>query len=146
MVVALQPIARGAVITASDVELQMLESVPAATSRRAPVTSIEQLIGMEARQPIVAGDVIFTDKVQAPVLVKRGEIVTVVSQVGSIRVTTTARARQDGSRGELVQLESLGTRETYDAQVTGLREAAVFATARATSALPVAQHVETTRR
>jgi flagellar basal body P-ring formation protein FlgA len=127
VVVALQPIARGAVITASDVELQMLESVAPATSRRAPVTSIEQLIGMEARQPIAAGDVIFTDKVQAPVLVKRGEVITVVSQAGNIRVTTKARARQDGSRGELVQLESLETRETYDARVTGLREAAVFA-------------------
>jgi flagella basal body P-ring formation protein FlgA len=97
-----------------------------ATNRRAPVTSIEQLIGMEASQPIAAGDVIFTDKIQAPVLVKRGEIITVVSQVGSIRVSTTARARQDGSRGELVQLESLETRETYDARVTGRREAAVF--------------------
>jgi flagella basal body P-ring formation protein FlgA len=82
---------------------------------------------MEARQPIAAGDVIFTDKVQAPVLVKRGEVITVVSQAGNIRVTTKARARQDGSRGELVQLESLETRETYDARVTGLREAAVFA-------------------
>jgi flagella basal body P-ring formation protein FlgA len=126
VVVAVQPIARGSIITASDVELQMLESVPVATNRRAPVTSIEQLIGMEASQPIAAGDVIFTDKIQAPVLVKRGEIITVVSQVGSIRVSTTARARQDGSRGELVQLESLETRETYDARVTGRREAAVF--------------------
>jgi flagella basal body P-ring formation protein FlgA len=146
VVVAVQPIARGAIITASDVELQMLESVPGATSRRAPVTSIEQLIGMEARQPIAGGDVVFTDKVQAPVLVKRGEIITVVSQVGSIRVTTTARARQDGSHGELVQLESIETRETYDGRVTGLREAAVFATARATSALPVAQQLNATRR
>jgi flagella basal body P-ring formation protein FlgA len=126
VVVALQPIARGAVITASDVELQALESVPTAASRRAPVTSIEQLIGMEARQPIAAGDVIFTDKVQDPVLVKRGEMIKVVSETGNIRVTTEARARQDGSRGELIQLESLETREMYDARVTGYREAAVF--------------------
>ena len=42
VVVAVQPIARGAVITAADVELQSLEAVPAATSRRAPLTSVEQ--------------------------------------------------------------------------------------------------------
>jgi flagella basal body P-ring formation protein FlgA len=126
VVVAAQPIARGAVITAADVELQTLESVPAATSRRAPLSSVEQLIGMEASQAIAAGDVIFTDKVQAPVLVKRGELIKVMAQGGGIRVSTTARARQDGARGELVQLESLETREVYDARVTGFREAAVF--------------------
>jgi flagella basal body P-ring formation protein FlgA len=131
VIVAIQPIARGAVITAADVELQSLEAVPAATSRRSPVTSIEQLIGMEARQAIAAGDVIFTDKVQAPIFVKRGELITVVAQGGGIRVTTTARARQDGARGELVQLESLETREIYDARVTGFREAAVFTAAAA---------------
>jgi flagella basal body P-ring formation protein FlgA len=126
VVVAVQAIARGAVITAADVELQTLESVPGATSRRATLTSVEQLVGMEASQAIAAGDVIFTDKVQAPELVKRGELIKVVAQGGGIRVSTTARARQDGARGELVQLESLETREVYDARVTGYREAAVF--------------------
>ena len=132
VVVAVQPIARGAVITAADVELQNLDGVPAATGRRAPLTSVEQLIGMEARQAIAAGDVIFTDKVQAQMLVKRGELITVVAQGGGIRVTTTARARQDGARGELVQLESLETRQIYDARVTGYREAAVFTATRVT--------------
>lgn len=160
VVVAMQPIARGAVITAADVELQSLETVPAATSRRSPLTSVEQLIGMEARQAIAAGDVIFTDRIQAPIFVKRGELITVVAQGGGIRVTTTARARQDGSRGELVQLESLEAREIYDARVTGFREAAVFTAAAAPApdrensprsaslppAPPSVKQIETTRR
>jgi flagella basal body P-ring formation protein FlgA len=144
--VAVNPIARGAVITAADVELQSLESVPATTSRRAPVASVEELIGMEARQAIAPGDVIFTDKVQAPVLVKRGEIITVVSQGGGIRVRTTARARQNGARGELVQVESLHTREPYDARVTGPSEAAVFAAVHVSPAEPPAERMETARR
>jgi flagella basal body P-ring formation protein FlgA len=160
VVVAVQPIARGAVITAADVEIQTLDAVPAATGRRAPLTSVEQLVGMEARQAIAAGDVIFSDKVQAPVLVKRGELISVVAQGGGIRVTTTARARQDGARGELVQLESLETREIYDARVTGYREAAVFSaiaavtparenasrTVRRSPALPNVKQIETPRR
>jgi flagella basal body P-ring formation protein FlgA len=136
VVVAVQPIARGALITAADVELQTIESVPSATSRRAPVTSLAQLIGMEARQPISVGDVVFTDRVQSPVLVKRGEVITVVSQGGGIRVSTTARARQDGARGELVQVESLETRERFDARVIGHRQAAVFAS----TSIPAADH------
>jgi flagella basal body P-ring formation protein FlgA len=158
--VAVQPIARGAVITAADVEIQTPESEPAANGRRAAFTSVEQLIGMEARQAIAAGDVIFTDKVQAPVLVQRGELIRVVSQAGGMRVTTTARARQDGARGDLVQLESLESRETYEARVTGYREAGVFVAASAAApdlvysrgaaptppAPPVANQIETVQR
>jgi flagella basal body P-ring formation protein FlgA len=127
VVVALGPIARGAVITAADVELRTVASLPASTSRRSPIVSLDKLVGMEARQAIQPDDMIFTDQVQSPLLVKRGEIITVVSQGGGVRVRTTARARQDGAKGELVQVETLETREPYDARVTGLREAAVFA-------------------
>ncbi len=65
---------------------------------------------MEAKQAIQTGDVILTDQVQAPIVVKRGEVISVVSQSGGIRVRTTARARQDGARGELVQVESSNQR------------------------------------
>jgi flagella basal body P-ring formation protein FlgA len=126
VVVAVRPIARGAMITAADVELQSLADVPAASSRRAPVASVEELLGMEARQAIQAGQVIYSDHVQAPILVKRGELIAVVSQGGGIRVRTTARARQDGAKGELVQVETEDTGERFDARVSGPREATVF--------------------
>ena len=50
---------------------------------------------------------------------------SVVSQSGGIRVRTTARARQDGAKGELMQVESLETRELFDVCITGHREVAV---------------------
>jgi hypothetical protein len=40
-------------------------------------------------------------------------------------VRTTARCRQDGCKGDLVQLESLDTKEMFNARVIGTREAAV---------------------
>jgi flagella basal body P-ring formation protein FlgA len=123
--VAARPIARGEVITAADVEMRSLDAAPP-TGRRAGVNSVEQIAGMEAKQAIQMGDVIYVDQVQSPLLVKRGEEITVVSQSGGIRVRTIARARQDGGRGQLVQVESLESKEKYDARVVGLREAAVF--------------------
>jgi flagella basal body P-ring formation protein FlgA len=143
--VAVRPIARGEVITAADVEMQSLETAPT-TGRRPVIESLEQLVGMEARQAIQMGDVILTDNVQAPLLVKRGEEVSVVSQSGGIRVRTTARARQDGSRGQLVQVESLESKERYDVRVVGVREAAIFSYASVNYAEPPAKQVETARR
>ena len=67
------------------------------------------------------------DQVRAPLLVRRGDEITVVARGGGIRVRTQAHSRQDGARGDLVQVESLDTGERYDARVIGLREAAVFA-------------------
>jgi flagella basal body P-ring formation protein FlgA len=130
VVVASRPVARGEPITAADLELKSVNYLPKADARRAAVESIEELIGMEARQAIRAGEVVFTDQVQAPLLVKRGEVISVSSQAGGIRVRTTARARENAARGELVQVESLDTRERFMARVVGPREAAIFAPTR----------------
>jgi flagella basal body P-ring formation protein FlgA len=135
VVVAARPIARGEPITAAHLEMRSVDYLPKSDARRAVVGTLEELIGMEARQAIRAGDVVFTHQVQAPVLVKRGEVISVSSQAGGIRVRTTARAREDGVRGELVQLESLATRERFVARVVGPREAAVFAHAAVETAL-----------
>jgi flagella basal body P-ring formation protein FlgA len=127
--IAVRPIGRGAVVTAADVEIQQVDNAPAATNRRAPVHALDELLGMEARRAIQVGEMIYTDLIASPLLVKRGESITVVAQGGGIRVTTTARARQDGARGDLVQVESLDTKTRYDARVVGRREASVLAPA-----------------
>jgi flagella basal body P-ring formation protein FlgA len=143
--VAIRPIARGEVITAADVEMQSPELAPA-IGRRSAIDSVEQLVGMEAKQAIQMGDVILTDHVQAPILIKRGEEISIVSQSGGIRVRTTARARQDGARGQLVQVESIESKERYDVRVVGLREAAIFSATSLPSVETPAKQVETARR
>jgi len=130
VVVAVRPIAPGAIITAADVTVQQMDDAPAANGRRAPVHAVDDLIGMEANRTIQVGAIVFTDQVQSPLLVKRGETITVVAQGGGIRVRTTALARQNGAHGDLVQLESLQTKERYDARVTGFRQASVLAPTR----------------
>jgi flagella basal body P-ring formation protein FlgA len=132
VVVALEPIGRGEPITAAKIALQAVDYLPEARGRRAAARSVDELIGMEARQSIRAGEVIFADQVQAPVLVKRGETITISSNAGAIRVRTTARAKQDAAQGELVQVETLETREPFEARVVGPREAAVVALSRPT--------------
>jgi len=126
VVKAVAPVERGKLITAADVAVELSEDSFLALGRRVPFDSIERLVGMEATRPIQAGEVVFTDSVRMPLLVKRGEEITVIAQGGGIRVRTVARARQDGARGELVQLETPGSRERFDAVVVGQREAVVF--------------------
>jgi flagella basal body P-ring formation protein FlgA len=145
IVVAKRAVARGNVITAADVEVQIMEPTAKMTGQRAVLDAVEKVIGKEARQPLQAGEVVFTDQLQSQVLVKKGDLVTVASQSGGIRVRTSARALQDGASGDLVQLESLGSKQRYDARVIGLREATVFAPSKV-SASSMPTEYQTARR
>jgi flagella basal body P-ring formation protein FlgA len=126
-VIAIRPIDRGSVVTAADVEIQQRDATPAIAGRALPLTSIDKLLGMEATRSIQIGDIVMSDSVQPPVLVKRGDSVTVYARGGGIQVKTIARAKENGSLGQPVQLESLETHKTYDAVITGTREAIVLA-------------------
>jgi flagella basal body P-ring formation protein FlgA len=130
MVVALRSIGRGDVIRAADIEVRTMDAPAKSNGQRSAFDSVEKLIGMEAKQSIQAGDVVMSDVVQSPILVKRGDLVTVVAQSGGIRVRTSAKALRDGARGDLVQVEAIGSKQKYDVRITGSREAAVFAMSR----------------
>jgi flagella basal body P-ring formation protein FlgA len=144
VVVAVRPIERGAQITAEDIELSTVDAVGGTRGQRAAFGSLNKVIGMEARQALKPGDIVLADQVQAPLLVKRGELITVTSQGSGIRVRTTARAAKDGAQGEVVQVESLETRDRFEVRVIGPREAVVAIATQPPS--EPAGRVETARR
>lgn len=129
IVVAIREVERGMTITTADVELQYRDSDGRSSGRANLVRSLEQVVGQEASRAIRIGDVLTSDHARAPILVRRGEEIAVISQGGGIRIRATARARQDGSLGELIQVESLESRDRFDARVTGRGEVAVYTAA-----------------
>lgn len=126
VVVATRSLMRGAVVGPNDVRLQ-----PASPNETQGdcFRAVEEVIGSEAIQAIGEGVILQKRSVHAPLLVHRGDIVTVYSRAAGIRVRTTARAREDGSQGDLVSVESLTDRKSYIARVYGIRELEVWARA-----------------
>jgi len=145
VVVAIRPVGRGSVVTAADVEVRMMEPTAKTSGKRASFESIEKLIGMEVRQALREGEVVFSDQIRSPIVIKRGELVTISSQTSGIRVRTSARAMQDGSAGDLIQVESLESKQQFNVRVTGLREAAVMAVARPSAPQPT-ENAQAARR
>ncbi len=126
VVVATQTIAKGTIVRPSDVRLQ------SATPNEGNVhvfTSLDEVIGKETARVIVAGQIIDSQLVQRQLLVKRGEVVSVFARAAGIQVRTTGRARQDGSLGELVEVEAIADRKLIFARVSGPQEVDVFAQA-----------------
>jgi flagella basal body P-ring formation protein FlgA len=92
-----------------------------------PLHAVEEAVGHELVRPVPAGAAVSSDCLRPPLAVHRGEVVTVYAQSGAIRIRTNARARDEGSVGELVAVESLLNRSTYYTRVSGIREVEVYA-------------------
>ncbi len=126
VVAAAHSLSRGAAIRESDLVL----------SRDAPPDgegsafhTIEEVVGRQTTRAIPDGKILVSDDVQAPLFVHRGDVVTVYARSAGIRVRTTARAREEGGLGDLVTMETMQDRKTYQARVCGMREAEVLAQA-----------------
>ncbi|MGD9126397.1 MAG: flagellar basal body P-ring formation chaperone FlgA [Planctomycetia bacterium] len=124
VVAAKRRLRRGTILQAAD--LTLIYDTPSAR-RVEGFYSMRDVIGKELTQAVGEGDVIPVDYVSSPIIVRKREVVTVVSRAAGIAVSTNARAKESGSMGELIPVESLESREVYFAKVTGLRELEVMA-------------------
>jgi flagella basal body P-ring formation protein FlgA len=130
VVVTVHPLEKGSFVRANDVQLQRLK---AGQTPGSAFQTIADAVGKEAVRGLPAGQTLDANLVRAPLLVSTGEVVTVFGRNSGIVVRMPARARDNGSRGDLVTVESLTDRKTFLARVTDLHEVEVFAGASTTS-------------
>jgi flagellar basal body P-ring formation protein FlgA len=103
IVVPSHDIARGTTLGDSDLEYQ---SVAALDVRAGTVTSMNQLDGMETRRVLRAGEPVRTDDVRHPILVTKGQTVTMTFAAPGITLTATGRAMSEGGLGETVTIQN----------------------------------------
>ncbi len=85
----------------------------------APVLSQDKAINSVARRRLTSGTVLRVDHLESPVVVRRGELVTIHCISGGVVVKTRARAQDDAREGELVEMRVDGRRKTFVARVVG---------------------------
>jgi len=118
VIVAAGPISKGKTIKASDLTHQernfkRIEDLPK--------TDTSSLIGQRAKRFIRGGSIIYSDDIEAVPLVSRNDIVTVVARCGSLKITTTAIAKESGSMGQRITLKNPVSKEEFDAVVDALK-------------------------
>jgi len=125
VVVARRAINQGATILAADVE-----AAPLTFTRldRIGIEDASFAVGQRAKRFIPAGSVIEGDVLEAVPLVLRGQLVTLTSASGAIRVVTTGKAAADGLRGEVIKVRAADDKHVeFDAVVVGPGEVRVGA-------------------
>lgn len=110
-------VAANAPIGKDDVEWQVAPLRAAAPS----LASTEKLQGFVAKRDLQQGQVLTADMLYSPLLVRKGESVSVKATSGGITIAATMRAKADGRFGDTIALEHLSGPGSTSARVIGAR-------------------------
>lgn len=124
-VVAAAGISHGQTIAAGDV---MIREVYIDDAKADPMTDLARVVGQTCVSVLRQGAIVQSRHLRSPVLIKRGDLVTVRCLAGGLVVKTTARALEDGSLDQVIRVRSdRGSQQTYSVKVTGVRETQIVA-------------------
>ncbi|QDV25054.1 flagellar basal body P-ring formation chaperone FlgA [Aureliella helgolandensis] len=127
IVAAKRPLRRDEVLTA---DALMYEALP--KNSKADVeyfTDMDQVLGKQMRRSLSTGLPLSDEFLGDPIVVSRGEIVTIECVAGGITVSTQGRAMGGGAIGDLVEVEMAGRRKLL-ATISGPMKVRVAATSR----------------
>lgn len=146
VVTVIRSLRRGDLVTAADVELRPMEKSMKIPRNESVFTTIEEVLGQEASRSLRSGDVLTDRRCMQPIMVNRGQLVTVTASASGFRVKMQATARKAGRLGEMLEVETLDDQERLLARVVGRGELAILSASpsRATAS-PVPNGFDTAR-
>jgi flagellar basal body P-ring formation protein FlgA len=107
---------RGEPITAADVETEIRDM---SQYRQGFALEANLVIGKEAKYPIAKGEAFRTSALGAPLVIKRGEEVSIQATVGAISVVTNGIATGDGRLGQQIRVKNNQSERIINARVVG---------------------------
>lgn len=122
VVVSNRALQRNTIISEEDVRLEKMNAseLPADV-----ITDDRGVIGMKAKRTIEPNTPMRTAFVEAPPLVKRGDLVTIVAESDTLKITTQGVVTETGCRGDLVRVINAASRQEVYAKVVDGRTVAV---------------------
>jgi len=82
-------------------------------------TQMSDLVGMQARRTLRAGETLRLEDVRHPVVVTKGSTVTMTFEMPGLILTATGRAMSEGGVGETVTVQNPASYRQISAIVTG---------------------------
>lgn len=115
---AARNLARGETLGEEDVTVQLEVLSP---ENEKALKDVADVLGKPLRRAVRAGEIVTPDALGKEVLVKRGDLVTLVAEYGGIVVTTTGKARGEGSLGDTIIVENLSSRKRVEGVIVDER-------------------------
>lgn len=111
-----RPIAPGETITARDVETLRIRADRVAQDS---VTDAREMIGKTPRHPLRAHEPLRLVDVQVPVVVHKGDLVTILLETPTMRLTAQGKAVDDGGMNAAIRIANTKSNRVIDATVIG---------------------------
>lgn len=118
------PLASGDIITAQDIDYISVRSSDVSPTA---LLSADKLVGMAPRRNMPAGKMLNTADVVLPVMVKKGQLITLTLKNKVVSLTTQGKALGDGAEGEVVRVINTSSNQIVEGIVTGPQTVAVRA-------------------
>ncbi|MCT8972825.1 flagellar basal body P-ring formation chaperone FlgA [Microbaculum marinisediminis] len=107
---------RGEVISPRDI---VIDRLPRSAVRSEMIVDADRLTGMSARRHLRDGVPLTADLLMEPILVHRGDLVTIIYRTPGLTLTTRGRALSAGARGEVIQVFNIQSKRTVEAEISG---------------------------
>ncbi|GGB37371.1 flagellar basal body P-ring biosynthesis protein FlgA [Roseibium aquae] len=109
-----QPLQRGSILKEEDIVFTRLprNAVPSRA-----LTDPAEVVGLAARNPLRANTPLSRTDFAKPILIERGENVTITYEIAGMKLTTRGRAMDDGAVGDLIDIKNLESRRFVPAMV-----------------------------
>lgn len=110
------PLRPGDVISLGDIDYIDMRTLDITNNM---VVDAEKLVGLTPRRGIPAMKPVMAGDVQPPVIIKKGEMVTMTLRNNIVSLTTQGRALEDGSEGDVIRVMNITSKQVVGATVTG---------------------------
>lgn len=116
VVVTRRPIQRSSIIQSADI---MLAERDVSSLSQGYFLAISEALGSEATRALQANQVLSPNNLRAPLAIKRGEQVTIISSGGTVHVRISGEALSDGAIGQQIRVRNSQSQRIIHARVIG---------------------------
>lgn len=114
VLVARQPLPRGKIITNSDIQLQAIDISKLLGNH---IVNQEIAIGQQLSRPVQMGQVLLSDFLKPPILVKRGQTVPLVAKGGAFEVRMEGEAMADAAAGQRLKVRNIRSKRIVEGKL-----------------------------
>lgn len=118
-VIAKNPILKGRVITADDIEVDNVDTLKLSGFA---IRSTDKVIGKAAKKNIKTGDIITAQSLAIMHDIKKGDVVTIRGADGRVEIYAEGIALEPGIVGGYIKVKNTSSGTVIDAKITGERQ------------------------
>lgn len=115
IVVVQQPLRRGAIISNADVDLVTLDI----SKVRYPLFDLIDVVGKRVARSMRSGQIVERKNIEFPPVIKKGDFVRIIAQRGSMVITASGVAREDGRMNDVIRVQNSSSQKEVRGRVFG---------------------------